>query len=190
MKIRNRHGHFNWIAPFYDRFLGGMQHRALFEHLDVQPDHRVLDVGGGTGRVTQHVTQLGGRVWVVDPSPGMLQQTRRKGLPGVRALAEQLPFPAESVDRIFIVDAFHHFAHQELAARDLVRVLKPGGRLVIEEPDLRTFPTKIIAILEKLALMQTHFYAPPDLAALFVAQGARLVTIETENFNATVVLSK
>ncbi len=190
MKIRNRHGHFDLIAPFYDRFFGSMRHKPLFEHLDVQPGVLVLDIGGGTGRVAQHVAEKGGRVMVVDPSPGMLEGARAKGLPGVRALAEQLPFPANSIDRILIVDAFHHFARQEMAARDLVRVLKPGGRLVIEEPDLRYTATKLIALAEKLALMQTHFCAPPDMADLFQAQGAELITMVTENINATLVFTK
>ena len=190
MKIRNRHGHFNLIAPIYDRVFGGMRHQLLFEQLDVRPGNMVLDIGGGTGRVAQHVAAMGGQVIVVDPSPVMLRETRRKGLLGVRALAEQLPFPADSIDRILIVDAFHHFAHQAWAARDLVRVLKPGGRIVIEEPDLRFRATKLLAILEKAALMQSHFYAPSELAALFEAHGATLETILVEHINATIVLTK
>jgi len=190
MKIRNRHGHFNLLAPIYDRVFGGMRHRLLFEYLDVQPGALVLDIGGGTGRVAQHVAEMGARVIVVDPSPVMLREAREKGLPGVRALAEQLPFPADSIDRILIVDAFHHFARQELAARDLTRVLKPGGRIVIEEPDLRFTATKALAVLEKAALMQSHFYSPPDLAALFEEHGAKLVDIVVERINATIVLTK
>ncbi|HEY80076.1 MAG TPA: methyltransferase domain-containing protein [Anaerolineae bacterium] len=190
MKIRNRHGHFNLIAPFYDRFFGGMRHDLLLQHLDVQPGMVALDIGGGTGRVAQHVARRGGQIVIVDPSPVMLKEARHKGLPGVRALAEQLPFPANSIDRILIVDAFHHFARQEMAARDLMRVLKPGGRILIEEPDLRFTGTKLIAVMEKLALMQTHFMSPPDLAALFEAHGARLIDILVENINATIILTK
>jgi demethylmenaquinone methyltransferase/2-methoxy-6-polyprenyl-1,4-benzoquinol methylase len=190
MKIRNRHGHFNLIAPFYDRVFGSMRHKLLLQHLDAQADDILLDIGGGTGRVAQHLAASGVKTIVVDPSPVMLQATREKRLQGVRALAEQLPFPSASIQRILIVDAFHHFANQELAAKELMRVLKPGGRLVIEEPDLRTTGTKIIAILEKVALMQTHFITPPDMADLFGAYGAKLITIDTENINAQIVLTK
>ena len=190
MKIRNRHGHFNLIAPFYDRVFGSMRHDLLLQHLDARPGDLLLDIGGGTGRVAQHLAAAGVQVIVVDPSPVMLKAAREKHLPGVRALAEQLPFATESIQRILIVDAFHHFARQELAAQELVRVLKPGGRLVIEEPDLRTRGTKLIAILEKAALMQTNFIAPPEMAALFARHGARLVTITTENINAQIVLTK
>ncbi len=190
MKIRNRHGHFNFIAPFYDKLFGSMRHAQLMTHLDAQAGELLLDIGGGTGRVAQHLAAAGVQVVVVDPSPAMLKSTREKGLPGVRALAEQLPFATDSIPRILIVDAFHHFAQQRLAAQELMRVLKPGGRLVIEEPDLRTTGTKIIALLEKVALMQTHFIAPPEMAALFEQYGAQLVTITTENINAQIVLTK
>ncbi len=190
MKIRNRHGHFNFLAPFYDKFFGGMSHALLFQHLDVQSGHWVLDIGGGTGRVAQHVAAMGGQAIVVDPAPVMLSETRRKGLMGVRALAEQLPFATNSIDRILVVDAFHHFARQELAAAEMVRVLKPGGRLVIEEPDLRTTATKLIAVAEKVALMQSHFFAPADLAQLFEDQGARLMTITHEHISAQLVFTK
>ncbi len=190
MKIRNRHGHFNFIAPLYDKVFGSMLHERIIEHLDARAGDLLLDIGGGTGRVSQHLAQAGVKVVVIDPSPGMLAGAQAKGLSGARALAEQLPFASNSIPRILIVDAFHHFARQELAARELVRVLQPGGRLVIEEPDLRTRSTRIIAILEKIALMQTHFMEPPAMAALFEAQGARLLTTTTENINAQIVLTK
>ncbi len=190
MKIRNRHGHFDFIAPFYDRVFGSMRHDLLLRSLDAQPGDLLLDIGGGTGRVAQHLAAVGVTTIVVDPSSAMLRATREKRLPGVRALAEQLPFAADSIPRILIVDAFHHFARQQLAAKELVRVLKPGGRLVINEPDLRTPGAKVIAILEKAALMQTHFIAPPEMAALFVGFGAKLITIATENINAQIVLTK
>ena len=49
----------------------------------------------------------------------------------------------------------------------MFRVLKPGGLLVIEEPDIRTFGVKLIAIAEKLLLMRSHFLAPEEITNLF-----------------------
>ena len=46
-------------------------------------------------------------------------------------------------------------------------VLKPGGLLVIEEPDIRTFGVKLIALAEKLLLMRSHFLAPDEITKLF-----------------------
>lgn len=190
MKIQSRHGHFDWLAPIYDRVFGAMTHEALFAHLDAHAGQLILDIGGGTGRVAEHLHRLDARVLVVDPSSGMLNLARAKGLPAVRSLAERLPFSSASIDRIYVVDAFHHFARQPEAARELLRVLRGGGRLVIEEPDLRRWPVKFVALAEKLALMQSHFYSPPDLARLFTAAGAELLTIAPDRLSAHIVLTK
>ena len=190
MDTQPRYGHFNWIAPLYDRVFTWLDHNALFDHLQVGPGHVVLDIGGGTGRVAETLAETGARVIVVDPAPGMLAHARHKNLEAARAVAERLPFAANSIDRIYIVDAFHHFADQPAAARELVRVLRPGGRLVIEEPDLRRFAVKLVAVAEKVALMQSHFYSPPGLAALFSAAGAQVLGVSAEGFSAHVVLSK
>jgi demethylmenaquinone methyltransferase/2-methoxy-6-polyprenyl-1,4-benzoquinol methylase len=62
-----------------------------------------------------------------------------------QAHAERLPFPDASFDRVVVVDALHHFAHQREAVRDLLRALKSGGRLLIEEPDIHRLIVKFVA---------------------------------------------
>lgn len=190
MKIKPRYGHFNWIAPIYDRIFGEAHRDILFSHLQAKPEQLVLDIGGGTGRVALELVDSGANIMVVDPSPKMLNNTMEKGIPAVRSLAEALPFATSSVDRIYVVDAFHHFADQPLAASELVRVLRPGGRMVIEEPDIRFLAVKGVAVAEKLALMQSHFMSPADIADLFCRVGAQLITVAPDRINAYVVLTK
>ncbi|NOX61032.1 MAG: methyltransferase domain-containing protein [Chloroflexi bacterium] len=187
---RPRYGHFNWLAPFYDRIFGAIGNEALFERLQVRSGDTVLDIGGGTGRVAHQLSTLEARVIVIDPSPKMLAHADAKGLPAVRSLAEQLPFASNSIERIFVVDAFHHFANQTLAAQEMVRVLTQNGRIVIEEMDLRHLVVKGVALAEKLALMQSHFYTPTDLAQLFVDAGATIVEIAPHNISAHLVFTK
>jgi len=89
------------------------------------------------------------------------------------------------------VDAFHHVCDQPQTVQELWRVLAPGGCLVIEEPDLRTFAVKIVAVAEKLALMRSHFLSPTDIAALFDFPGAEIrIETETEGFNTWVIVQK
>jgi ubiquinone/menaquinone biosynthesis C-methylase UbiE len=66
-----------------------------------------------------------------------------------------------------MVDAMHHVIHHGQTAAEMLRVLKPEGILVIEEPDIRTFGVNLIALAEKLLLMRSHFLAPQKISGLF-----------------------
>jgi ubiquinone/menaquinone biosynthesis C-methylase UbiE len=65
------------------------------------------------------------------------------------------------------VDAFHHVIDQQQTLNELFRVLKPGGTIVVKEPDINTFPVKLIAIFEKLLLMRTHIIPAEQIAGMF-----------------------
>jgi demethylmenaquinone methyltransferase/2-methoxy-6-polyprenyl-1,4-benzoquinol methylase len=71
------------------------------------------------------------------------------------------------------VDAYHHLESQTDALADLWRVLAPGGRLVIEEPDIRLPAVRLIALAEKLALMRSHFVLAERIAAGLAGLGAK-----------------
>ncbi len=124
----------------------------------------MLDAGGGTGRVSRHLKSLVGDVVVSDLSRPMLRRARRcKGLEAVQTYVERLPFPDACFDRVLVVDAWHHFRSQDQAAREFWRVLKPGGRLLIEEQDIEQLPIKLVALVERLALMGSHFYTSKQI---------------------------
>ncbi len=163
--------HFSLLASFYERLIRPPDPAVLGALLALSPEHTLLDAAGGTGRVSNVFAGAVARTVVCDASPRMVEQARRKGLEAVRAEVEALPFADATFDRILLVDAFHHVGDQCLAIRELLRVLKPAGRLVIEEPDIRRFPVKIAAVLEKLFLMRSHFLSPARMAALIADCG-------------------
>lgn len=167
--------HFSLIAPIYAR--------ARYHAIDKMREFaalpaagRLLDVGGGTGRVTSALRGLVDEIVVTDISMGMLEKTPRPTLQPASCFSESLPFPDNSFERVIMVDAFHHVVDQAATACEMLRVLKPGGLLVIEEPDIRTFVVKLIAVGEKLLWMRSHFLSPAQIASLFPNEKTKIFT--------------
>ncbi len=185
--------HFSWLAPFYDRIFDGQDKEQLQTLLALPAAGRLLDAGGGTGRIAASFENLAGQLIVTDISTGMLQQAVQKPcLDPLQTHVERLPFPANSFERIVVVDAFHHFCNQQESVAELWRVLAPGGRLVIEEPNIETWPVKLVALAEKLALMQSHFYRAGAIKEMFhAAAPSAHVNIHTDDqYTAWVVVQK
>jgi demethylmenaquinone methyltransferase/2-methoxy-6-polyprenyl-1,4-benzoquinol methylase len=127
---------------------------------------------------------------VVDASMGMLRQAQRVSKLNVTcSQSESLPFPAGYFERVIMVDALHHVIDQHRSASETWRVVKPGGLVVILEPDIRRIPVKIVAILEKMLLMRSHFISPADIAQFFSFPNA-VVRIFEDGFNAWVCVRK
>ncbi|UCH59451.1 MAG: class I SAM-dependent methyltransferase [Anaerolineales bacterium] len=182
--------HFSIIAPFYDRALPIKDARLLIDFANLPVSGAVLDAGGGTGRVSQAIREQASRVVVADMSLGMLQQTRTKNqLLPVQSITENLSFMDETFERVIMVDAMHHVINHQETANELWRVLKPGGRIVIEEPNIRKLGVKIIALLEKFLLMRSHFLSPESIQSLF-GEPSVVSWIEEDGFNAWVIVEK
>jgi demethylmenaquinone methyltransferase/2-methoxy-6-polyprenyl-1,4-benzoquinol methylase len=178
--------HFDWLAPYYERVFGAQRADQLLAYLALEPGHSLLDVGGGTGQIAAQLASFVGRACVLEPSPGMLAQGKTKGLCLIQGVAEQLPFPSASVDRIVMVDAFHHLLDQEQTVQEFWRVLAPGGRLVLQEPDIRHWAIKLVALGEKLLLMRSRFYTARRMQDMFVRAGQGACRVRTERQEHTV----
>ena len=89
---------------------------------------RVLDLGAGTGLLTDVLVAVGHRVLAVDPSPEMLGQlvARQPGTAALAGAAEALPLADGSVEVVVAGQAAHWFA-PAAAAAEMRRVLRPGG---------------------------------------------------------------
>jgi 2-polyprenyl-3-methyl-5-hydroxy-6-metoxy-1,4-benzoquinol methylase len=97
----------------------------------------VLEVGCGSGFAVQLFAEAGARVTAVDLTDWAVATTRARldafGLDGEvqRGDGEDLPFPDASFDLVFSWGVIHHSSDMEAALRELVRVCRPGGRLVL-----------------------------------------------------------
>ncbi|MCX6071465.1 MAG: class I SAM-dependent methyltransferase [Chloroflexi bacterium] len=165
--------HFGLLAPLYDRLFRVPDTVRLAQLVCLPIRGRLLDAGGGTGRVARTLVGSAGQVVVADESLKMLSHARVKpGLHVTAAHAELLPFPSGAFERVIIVDAYHHLQDQDRSLAELVRVCAPGGRVVIEEPDIEHVLVWGIALFERVALMRSRFRRAKEIAASFRALGA------------------
>ena len=142
----------NWVAPWYDSLwcpafgLGRRFRDRTVALAEFRTGDRVLDVGCGTGWLTRRAAELvgpTGTAWGIDPAPDMirvaLQETARTRNAAQFKLAaiESLPFEEAGFDIVVASLVIHHLppALKEIGLREAHRVLKPGGRLFVAEPD-------------------------------------------------------
>lgn len=144
-------GVFNSVAAKYDIMNDLMSagiHRVwkrfTIELSGVRPGHQILDIAGGTGDLSAKFSKLvgaEGRVVLADINESMLRVGRDKltdlGITGnvhyTQANAECLPFPDNTFDCITIAFGLRNVTDKDAALRSMLRVLKPGGRLLVLE---------------------------------------------------------
>jgi demethylmenaquinone methyltransferase/2-methoxy-6-polyprenyl-1,4-benzoquinol methylase len=129
--------HYDWICKVMAAGTGSWYRREVLVKAGLRPGMRLLDVATGTGLVAREaVAVLGDEKAVVglDPSAGMLRECRKvlpRGL--VRGVGEALPFPDSRFDMVSMGYALRHVPDLERTFREYLRVLKPGGRVVVME---------------------------------------------------------
>jgi demethylmenaquinone methyltransferase / 2-methoxy-6-polyprenyl-1,4-benzoquinol methylase len=129
--------HYDWICRVMSLGSGQLYRRQALGRAGLRPGQRLLDVATGTGLVAQAALEIVGdprAVVGVDPSAGMLQESRR-ALPikVLRGRGEALPICGEQFDLVSMGYALRHVPELVATFREYHRVLKPGGRVVILE---------------------------------------------------------
>jgi len=148
-KARRVRGVFDSVASKYDVMNDLMSmglHRAWKAYTllvaNLKPGDKVLDIAGGTGDMAMAFADkvgLGGEVVHTDINLAMLRQGRErlidKGLllPTAVCDAEQLPFADQHFDLVYVAFGLRNMTHKDRALREMARVLKPGGKLLVLE---------------------------------------------------------
>lgn len=135
---------FDATALHYDRInalmslgSGRWYRRRALRRIGLGTGDRVVDVGCGTGVIAAMAEAMvgpTGRVVGLDPSPAMLEVARHRGVrETVVGVADALPFPDACFDAITMGYALRHVDDLDRVFREYLRVLRPGGRVVLLE---------------------------------------------------------
>jgi ubiquinone/menaquinone biosynthesis C-methylase UbiE len=175
-----------WDALRQAFFSEAVREKAL-GMAEVAEGKLAVDAGAGTGFVTEALARRGVRVIAVEPSPAMLGEMRSKlalypGIDYRLGAAEALPVADDIADYAFGNMVLHHVASPQAMIQDLVRVLAPGGRLVLTDLDAHAFDFLRAEHHDRWMGFQRS-----DVRAWFQAAGLRNVRIECvgENCSAT-----
>ncbi len=141
----------------------------------LRPGDSVADIGAGTGLFTfLFAQQVGptGTVYAVDIGPAFLkhiaEQAKKHGREGVITTVlntqDSAMLPSHSINNVFLCDTYHHFEHPEKMLASIHRALRPGGRLIIVDFDLRSDSSDFV---KKRARASKEVYSREITAAGF-----------------------
>jgi demethylmenaquinone methyltransferase/2-methoxy-6-polyprenyl-1,4-benzoquinol methylase len=152
--------------------------RAVVDAVDPLPGQRVLDLAAGTGTSSQPFADRGARVVPCDFSLGMLREGKRaRPLLGFTAGdATRLPFADDTFDAVTISFGLRNVADPDAGLREMLRVTRPGGRLVVCEfshPTWTPFRTVYVEYLMRaLPSIARAVSSSPD-AYVYLAESIR-----------------
>ncbi|RJO76519.1 demethylmenaquinone methyltransferase [Nocardia panacis] len=142
------------ISLGQDRYWRRAVHRAVAP----RPGERILDLAAGTGISTADLAKSGAWCLAADFSKGMLAAGSFREVPMVAADATALPFADDSFDAVTISYGLRNISDTDAALREMLRVTKPGGRLLVCE-----FSTPIVPVF-RTVYMEYLMRALPRVA--------------------------
>jgi len=140
--------YFDEVAAQWDAirasYFGDWLREKAYAVAGLRPGQTAADIGAGSGYITEGLVRRGLNVIAVDQSQAMLAEMRKKfaaasGIDYRQGEAECLPIADASVDYVFANMCLHHVEQPLLAIREMVRVLKPGGKMIITDMDEHQF---------------------------------------------------
>ncbi len=149
----NSKKYFDTVANHWDAMREGFFSKTVrekaFEIAHIEKGKLAADIGAGTGYITEGLIEKGLRVIAIDQSESMLEVLKTK-LPFPDRVdcrvgeAEGLPVEGNLVDYVFANMYLHHVEEPLTAIKEMVRILKPGGSLIITDMDEHDFPFLMI----------------------------------------------
>ena len=168
--------HFDWQTG--NPYIAAPE-RELLDALVVQPGDSVLEVGCGEGANLRNLAPrlAGAAVFAVDFSLPKAAFAAAEGRPTACADATRLPFRDSAFDAVLVRDLLHHVPARSQVLSEIARVLKPGGRFAVIEPNGRN---PIIAAMAMLIPAERGMLASRPARALEEARAVGLAGLRIE----------
>ena len=165
----------NYDWPLFQFWMKRFQVPAL-KQIQFFPGLKILDLSCGTGELLKSLQQRypSAQLYGVDISPKMLVAARRKVGKKVKlfqADVVHLPFRQDSFDYVLSTEAFHHYYDQQKALREMARVVRKGGQVIIV--DVHFFLPLIHRLFEWLEPGCVKINNRAEIKALFLKAGLR-----------------
>jgi len=175
---------FNKWAKSYDKplfqFWMRRFHAPVLEELEFSNNNKILDCGCGTGELLLNLKDKavlnGKNLFGIDFSENMLKEARKKLGKNVtlkKADAHDLPFPDNYFDFVISTEAFHHYYNQSIVLREMKRVVKKKGKVLIV--DINFFLRPIHWLFEKFEPGCVKVNNRKEMKKLFQIAGLRKV---------------
>jgi len=173
---------------------------AAADLLELRPGQRVVDAGCGVGQMTERFAAAvggDGRVIGVDASETMLAEARRRMANSSLPIefrcgtVTDLDLGTASVDAAYCERVFQHLAYPESALRELVRVARPGGRVLVIDTDWGMHaiagpdPTLTAAVVACWAETNVNGWSGRRLPGLFADAGLDDISVTADSITAT-----
>ena len=165
---------FNNITKYYDKGIFKNWNRKIerkaIETISIKKNSKILDIGCGTGNLLYlfQEQRKNLKLYGIDISEEMLKiaKVKLKTTDLKLQSVEQINFKSNYFDYVFSVDAFHHYSNYDLAMKNIYRVLKKEGKLIVVDFNFGFIGNKIFHAIEP---GNNKMYSKDEFKKLFKA---------------------
>lgn len=161
---------FDKVFNHYDNFIKLFnlnKMKEIKDVLDLHGDEIIVDMGGGTGQLAKHLSGDCHIIYVLDESKKMLSKVDENEKV-ITILGDGLNtcFHNSSVDIVIVSDMLHHIKNQEKLIKEIYRILKKDGKILIMDFEKNHIKTRILRFFEFILFGKLYFLSSEEVISL------------------------
>lgn len=161
---------FDKVYKYYDKFMSIFKlckFQELKAFANLKGNEVVVDMGGGTGRLADYISNSCKTVYVLDESEKMLSKVEeRENVIGIKGNVIKAPFEDNSIDTVILSDVLHHVKEQEKLFIEIHRILKNHGKVIILDFHRKHIKTRLLKIFEFILFGKLYFKTKDEVKIL------------------------